>query len=44
MRSEATWGQLLEDVRAGLRRSKSIVLPVMSSSAPIDLADDMVLL
>lgn len=41
---EATWGQLLEDSRAHLRRSKARVVPLLSSSAPIDLAEDMPLL
>ena len=41
---EATWGQLLEDARAHLRRSKARVVPLLSSSAPIDLAEDMPLL
>ena len=38
LRAEQTWGQLLEDVRAHIRRSKLLVLPILSSTAPLDLS------
>ena len=38
-RPEQTWGQLLEDVRATLRRRGATVAPLLSSSSPLDLAE-----
>ena len=38
-RPQQSWGQLLEDVRALLRRRGATVTPVLSSSSPLDLAD-----
>ena len=37
-RPQQSWGQLLEDVRALLRRRGAPVTPVLSSSSPLDLA------
>ena len=38
-RPQQSWGQLLEDVRALLRRRGATVTPVLSSSSPLDLAE-----
>ena len=38
LRVEQTWGQLLEDVRAQLRRSQLLVLPILSCTAPLELS------
>ena len=43
LRADQTWGQLLEDVRAHTRRSKTLVLPVLSSTAPLDLSAETLL-
>lgn len=40
LRPGQTWGQLVEDVRARLRRCHWAIVPLLASSTPLDLADD----